>query len=78
MKKTTLDLIILAGSGTSLIISATEFSTADLIQIAGSVGLHDGHLTIINTQAKPTHELLQIISVYPKSITLNLSSISEV
>lgn len=69
MKKTTADLIMIAGTGASLVIDASERSTADIIQIVGSVGLKEGHITIRNAQTKTTADLIQIAGVYPKNIT---------
>lgn len=48
MKKTTADLIMLAGTGANLKIDATERTTADIIQIVGSIVLKGSHITITN------------------------------
>lgn len=73
MAKTTVDLLKLAGMGTNLVVDASRKTTVDLIQIAGSIGLKDGHLKIINCNKKTTVDLMQIVSVYPKNITLDFS-----
>ena len=76
MAKTTIDLMKLAGMGTNLVVDASTKSTADLIQITGSIGLKDGHLRIINCSKKATADLMQIVSVYPKNITLDFSELT--
>lgn len=73
MKKTTDDLMKLAGFGTNLVIDANHKTTADLILLVGSVGLNEGHLKIVNCSSKSTVELIQIIGIYPKSVTLDFS-----
>ena len=72
MKKTTADLIMLAGTGANLTIDATERTTADIIQIVGSIGLKGSHITITNANTKTTADLIQIAMVYPKCITFDL------
>lgn len=72
MKKTTADLIMLAGTGANLVIDAKERTTADIIQIVGSIGLKKSHITIKNAQTKTTAELIQITMVYPNNITFDL------
>lgn len=76
MAKTTVDLMQLARMGTNLVVDASTKTTADLIQIAGSIGLKDGHLRIVNCSKKPTADLIQIVSVYPKNITLDFSELT--
>lgn len=73
MAITTANLMLLAGQGTNLIIDATTKSTADLINIAGSVGRAEGHLTIKNCNNKQLADLLKIKTVYPKNITFDFS-----
>lgn len=63
----------LAGLGTNLIIDASKKPTLDLIQIAGSIGLKGGHLTLTNCHKKPTLDLMQIIGTYNKNITLDFT-----
>ncbi len=77
MAKSTLDLMQLAGLGTNLVIDASQKSTTDLIQIAGSIGLKGGHLRIINCSKKSTIDLMQIVSVYPKNITLDFTESNQ-
>lgn len=78
MKKTTTDLIMLAGTGANLVIDAKERSTADIIQIIGSIGLKKSHITIKNAQVKTTADLIQITTVYPNNITFDLVESFEV
>ncbi len=73
MKKTTSDILMLAGIGASLILNANDYTVANLIQIAGSVNLHDGHLTILYAQNKTTSDLLQIASSCPNKITFDFN-----
>ena len=76
MTKPTLDLMQLAGFGVNLIIDGKTKSTVDIIQIVGSVGLKEGHMTIRNSQYKPTLDLMQIAKVYPKNITFDFTEYS--
>ena len=71
--KTSLDLINLAGLGTALIVDAKNLSTLDLINIVGIIGLKESHITIRNADLKTTLDLMQISSIYPKNITLDLT-----
>lgn len=73
MINTTADLMKLAGFGTNLVIDANHKTTADLIQIVGSVGLNESHIKIVNCSTKSTVELIQIIGIYPKNVTLDFS-----
>lgn len=75
--KTTIDLMQLAGLGTNLIIDAKTKPTVDIIQIVGSIGLKNGHITIRNAHFKPTLDLMQIVGVYPKNITLDFTEYNE-
>ncbi len=77
MIKPTLDLIQLAGFGVNLIIDGKTTQTLDIIQIVGSVGLKDGHITIRNAQCKTTLDLMQIAKVYPKNITFDFGEYSN-
>lgn len=71
--KSTLDLMQLAGTGVNIVIDAKTKSTADIIQIVGTIGLNGSHITIINANSKSTLDLIQIASVYPKNITYDLT-----
>lgn len=71
--KTTLDLMQIAGTGANIIIDAAQKTTVDIIQIVGSIGLKNSHITIKNASNKTTVDLLQIASVYPKNITFDFS-----
>jgi hypothetical protein len=72
MKKTTADLIMLAGTGANLVIDASEISTADIIQVVGSIGLKGSHITICNSHTKSTADLILLTMNYPKNITFDL------
>jgi hypothetical protein len=72
MRKTTADLILLAGTGADLIIDASKIPTAEIIQIIGSVGLKGAHITISNSYSKPTADLILMARNYPKNITFDL------
>jgi len=74
MAKPTTDLIQLAGMGTNLVVDASTKTTADLILLGGSIGSHGGHLRIVNCSKKPTSDLMQIVMVHPKNITLDFSA----
>ena len=76
--KTTVDLIMLAGTGANLVIDASAKSSADIIQIVGSIGLKGSHIIIRNANCKPTADLIQIAMVYPKNITFDMTDITEV
>jgi hypothetical protein len=73
MNKRTSEIIMLAGTGASIIIDASSRTTSELIMIIGSIGKKDGHITIKNCNSKPTSELLMICRNYPNKITLDLS-----
>jgi len=77
MIKPTLELMQLAGFGVNIIIDGKTKPTLDIIQIVGSVGLKDGHITIRNAQYKPTLDLMQIAKVYPKNITFDFTEYSN-
>ncbi len=72
MKKTTADLILLAGTGADLIIDASRIPTAEIIQIIGSIGLKGAHITISNSNSKSTADLILMTRNYPKNITFDL------
>jgi hypothetical protein len=71
--KPTSELIMVAGTGTNLIIDASTIPTSEIIMIVGSVGRKGGHITITNCIKKPTSELLMICRVYPTNITLDFT-----
>jgi hypothetical protein len=71
--KTTADLIMIAGTGASLVIDASKKPTVDIIQIVGSIGLKNSHITIKNASSKPTSDLIQIATVYPSNITFDFT-----
>ena len=77
MTTPTLDLMQLAGFVVNLIVDAKTKPTLNIIQIVGSVGLKEGHITIRNAQYKPTLDLMQIAKVYPKSITFDFTEYSN-
>jgi hypothetical protein len=63
----------LAGTGVNLVIDANTKSTADIIQIVGSIGLKGSHITIKNASSKSTLDLIQIASVYPNNVTYDFT-----
>lgn len=67
----------LAGFGVNLVVDAKITPTTDLINIVGSIGLKDGHVTIRNAQYKPTTELMLIAKVYPRNITFDCTEYGE-
>jgi len=67
-----------AGTGVNLNVEAKERTTADIIQIAGSIGLKKSYITIKNAQTKTTEGLIQITMVYPNNITVDLVENLEV
>lgn len=73
MKKTTVDLIQLADLGTNLIVDASTRSTVDLIQLVGVVGLNGGHLRLVNCNKKTNADLISILNIYPKNVTLDFT-----
>lgn len=73
MAKTTSDLIMIAGTGASLIIDASLKTTSDLIMIVGSVGRKGGHITLTNCYKKTTSDLLMICNIYPSNVTLDFT-----
>jgi hypothetical protein len=72
---TTVNIMLLASRGTNLVIDAETKSTAELINIAGAVGIAEGHLTIKNCNKKQYADLLSIKTVYPKNITFDFTEI---
>jgi riboflavin synthase alpha subunit len=74
MPKTTAEYMQLASQGTHLKIDASAESIADLIMIAGSVGLAGGHLTLTTCDSKSTADLIMIKGIYPKNITFNFTT----
>lgn len=73
MAKPTLDLMQIASFGVNLVVDAATKSTSDLIQIVGSVGLKEGHVTIKNAGSKSTLDLMTIAKVYPRCITYDFT-----
>jgi hypothetical protein len=73
MNKTTSEIIMLAGTGASIIVDAKNKSTSELIMIIGSIGRKNGHITIKNCNSKSTTELLTICRNYSDKITLDLT-----
>ncbi|AUC14389.1 hypothetical protein BTO06_04170 [Tenacibaculum sp. SZ-18] len=73
MNKTTSEIIMLAGTGASIIVDANSKTTSELIMIIGSIGKKNGHITIRNCNSKTTSELLMICRNYPDKITLDLT-----
>lgn len=69
--KSTLELIQIAGTGVNLVIDAKSKSTLDIIQIVGSIGLKESHITIKNANSKSTLDLFQIASIYSRNITFD-------
>lgn len=72
MKKTTADLILLAGTGADLILDVSKIPTAEIIQIIGSIGLKGSHITICNSNSKSTADLILLTMNYPKNIIFDL------
>lgn len=68
---------MLAGTGANLVIDAKKKSTANLIQIVGSIGLKESHVIIRNAHSKTTSDLIKIAMVYPKNITFDLTDYCE-
>lgn len=73
MNKTTSEIIMLAGTGVSIIVDAKTKTTSELIMIIGSIGKKDGHIIIRNCNSKTTSELIMICRNYPNKITLDLT-----
>ncbi|WP_165750532.1 hypothetical protein [Cellulophaga sp. Z1A5H] len=73
MNKTTSEIIMLAGTGASIIVDAKTKTTSELIMIIGSVGKKNGHITLKNCDSKTTSELLMICRNYTDKITLDLT-----
>jgi hypothetical protein len=73
MNKTTSEIIMLAGTGASIIIDAKTKTTSELIMIIGSIGKKNGNITIKNCNSKTTSELLIICRNYPNKVTLDLT-----
>ncbi len=73
MKKTTSEIVMLAGTGASIVLDANTKTTSELITIIGSVGKKNGHITIKNCNSKTTSELLMICRNYPEKITIDLT-----
>jgi len=72
MRKSTADLILLAGTGADLIIDASKIPTAEIIQIIGSIGLKGSHITICNSSSKSSADLILMTRNYPQNITFDL------
>ena len=73
MPTNTLSLMQLASFGVNLVVDASTKSTLDLIQIVGSVGLKEGHITITKASSKSTIDLMTIAKVYPRCITYDFT-----
>lgn len=73
MPTATLDLMQLASFGVNLVVDAATKSTLELIQIVGSVGIKEGHVTIKNAHTKSTIDLMTIAKVYPRCITYDFA-----
>lgn len=71
--KTTTDFLNLGSTGVNLIVDASNKTTSELINLAGMVSKHNGHLTLINCNNKTTSELMKIALTAPSNITIDLS-----
>lgn len=71
--KTTTEILNLASTGVNLIVDASYKTTIELMNIAGMVAKHNGHLTLINCNNKTTLELMKIAHTAPANITIDLS-----
>jgi hypothetical protein len=75
--KSTSELIQIAGTGVNLVIDAKSRTTADIINIIGSVGAKGSLITIKNINSRPTADLILMANIYPKSITFDFTEDSQ-